>query len=481
MILHLLRRLSLCLWGAVLVAGLGSFWVLSLLQPAVSVAAAPVLAAGLLAAGVAAVAWASDRLGLGRVQRLMRRAERAERDGLKREAETAFQRALGLLDGAWVSPGTRRRMMLPLAGRIARHYLSENRLDAAAEDFIARYLHARPEDEEVAEHWVREAERQGALREDRQDLADRLADAHPRHAAIQMAVARLCLAAERTDYPALQTYRRACGADGGAPAEFCAELERLFRKQGRSDEWSRPAPRRAGAAGPAPARSPLPVPDDEPAEFEASPPAEDEDAAFRMDGAGAGADDEEEEDARGSLISGPPRFRVWMSALARPVAAGLESLAGRLRQWSCIATGRLQGLLRSAGLRRALAPAVILGAAAIAVVGIGWVVLNEADAPEPAPGAPPFAALPSGPASAAPDQFALQVAAYLRQDYALKLVEDLKKKGLKAYWIETAGSGKTWYQVRIAPFPDPQSAREFGRDLKWKGVIDDFYVTSASR
>jgi cell division septation protein DedD len=106
--------------------------------------------------------------------------------------------------------------------------------------------------------------------------------------------------------------------------------------------------------------------------------------------------------------------------------------------------------------------------------------LNEAD-DVPAPGAPPVAALPSGPAPAAPDQFALQVAAYLRQDYALKLVDDLKKKGLKAYWIETASSGKTWYQVRIAPFPDPQSAREFGRDLKWRGVIDDFYVTSASR
>jgi hypothetical protein len=478
MILHLLRRLSLCLWGALLVAGLGSFWVLSLLQPAVSVAAAPVLAAGLLAAGFAVVAWASNRLGLGRVQGLMRRAERAARDGLKREAESAFQRALGLLDGAWVSPSTRRRMRLPLAGRIARHYLSENRLDAAAEDFIVRYLYARPEDEEVAEHWVRQAERQAALGEDCQDLADRIADAHPRHSAIQTAVARLCLAAERTDYPALQTYRRACGAGGGAPAELCADLERLFRKEGRSDEWPRPAPRRADA-GPAPVRSPLRVPDDEPTEFDASLPAEEEDAAFRMDGAGAGTDDEEE-GARGSLVSEPRRFRVWMSALARTVAAGLGSLAGGLRQWSSLATGRLQALLRSAGVRRVLASALILGAVAAVAVGIGWMALNEAD-DVPAPGAPPVAALPSGPAPAAPDQFALQVAAYLRQDYALKLVDDLKKKGLKAYWIETASSGKTWYQVRIAPFPDPQSAREFGRDLKWRGVIDDFYVTSASR
>jgi len=41
-------------------------------------------------------------------------------------------------------------------------------------------------------------------------------------------------------------------------------------------------------------------------------------------------------------------------------------------------------------------------------------------------------------------------------------VEDLKKKGLDAYWIETVSGGKTWYQVRIANFPDQQSAREYG-------------------
>lgn len=109
-------------------------------------------------------------------------------------------------------------------------------------------------------------------------------------------------------------------------------------------------------------------------------------------------------------------------------------------------------------------------------------VLNRIDVFEPDPPSVPPVGLPSAPAPvAAADQFALQVAAYLRQDYALKLVEDLKKKGLKAYSVETASSGKTWYQVRIAPFPDPQAAREFGRDLKWRGVIEDFYVTSASR
>jgi hypothetical protein len=31
--------------------------------------------------------------------------------------------------------------------------------------------------------------------------------------------------------------------------------------------------------------------------------------------------------------------------------------------------------------------------------------------------------------------------------------------------------------VRLSHFPDQPSAREYGRNLKGKGVIDDFYVT----
>ena len=150
MILHFLRHVSVCLWIALLIGGLGSFLLLALLQPAVGVDAAPLLAAGLLTAGFAAAAWTANRLGLGRVRRLMHRADRAERDGLRKDAERSFQRALGVLDSFWVSPRARRRTLLPLAGRIARYYLSESRLSQIAEDFIARYLWACPGDAEVA-------------------------------------------------------------------------------------------------------------------------------------------------------------------------------------------------------------------------------------------------------------------------------------------------------------------------------------------
>lgn len=211
-------------------------------------------------------------------------------------------------------------------------------------------------------------------------------------------------------------------------------------------------------------------------DFTVSMPSDEEEAAFRM--APAADEAEEDEEERASLIPGPRRHRVSLRELTRKAGVGLGLIHDRLRQWGKAGIGQLAGVRRHPGMRRALVLTLIAGAGA----GVGWMVLNRIDVFEPDPASAPPVGLPASPASvAAADQFALQVAAYLRQDYALKLVEDLKKKGLKAYSVETASSGKTWYQVRIAPFPDPQAARDFGRDLKWRGVIDDFYVTSASR
>ena len=485
MVIHFLRRTSLCLWISLLISGFGSFWILTALQPEVGADAAPWLAAGFLAAVFLAVGWVANRLGLGRVQQLMRRADRAEREGLRAEAEEAFQSALGLLDSFLISPRARQRILLPLAGRVARYYLSETHFSAAAEDFIARYLWAHPQDGDVAEQWVRHAERQGGLREEHQGLADRLADAHPLHPIIQHAAARLCLASERTDYRALQTYRRVCAEEGRIPPEFQADLPRLLGNGERSGDWNRPILPPGGTVSPAPAEAVIatvakptraPAATDPSVRSEMPLAADEEDAVFRLTGE-VDEIDEDEADVRASLLAKPRRSAVWLDARVRQAVAAWELLRERLRRWSAGGAGWMYGIRRYPRFRRALALLLIIG---ICAAG-GWLALDVADLFESSPTETAGVEPPSTPVSATPDAFALQVAAYLKQDYALKLVDDLKKKGLKAYWIETTSSGKTWYQVRIAHFPDPPSAREFGRNLKSKGIIDDFYVTSASR
>ncbi|MGE5259202.1 MAG: SPOR domain-containing protein [Hyphomicrobiales bacterium] len=486
---HFLRHTAVCLWLSLLIGGIGGFWILPALQPVLGIEAMPFLVAGALAAVFVLVLWAADRIGLSRVTHLIRSADVAEREGLSTEAEEAYRKALTALDRFWVSSADRRSVMIQLAGRLARFYLAQAHLAPAAEDFITQYLSARPGDEEVAEQWVRLAEGRGGLQEEHQDLAARLGSAHPRNAAVQHALARLYLALERTDYPALRTYRRVCDAQGCAPAEFCGDLARLLRKDRRSDEWAQQIYSQAQGLGPAPDLSvsrrepelPRIEPDVSEADEDEIPrPTEEWDqpeAAFRMAGE-TDALEEEDTEARASLLTGGrSAVRPYLDRLATVAGSALHMVLEGIRRF-------VRGFWKSArfafqfrAVRYALGVLLVTG-----VVGSGiWMAMDALDLFDRG-SLPPAGSQRSAPATAAAmDPYTLQVAAYLKQEYAFKLVEELKGKGLDAYWTETSSGGKLWYQVRISHFSDQQTARDYGRNLKWQGLIDDFYVTNYVR
>ncbi len=334
--IHFLRHAAARLWMTLLIATAASLWALPLLPPNIGLEAAPVLAVVLLAVCFFAVGWAANRLGLAWVRRWVRSAGRAEREGLHVEAEAAFRRALSVLDSFLVSPAVRRRNLPPLTARLARFYLARPRGGAETEELIAGYLAAHPGDEEVAEQWVLRVEHRGGLREDHQGLATRLGAAHPRNGTIQSALARLYLMLERTDYPALQCYRRVCGAEAEMAPEFCRDLARLLRRDGRSDAWVQQFYRRA--LGPVPqapeaaaAEAPMPVAGPRPAVYEAPAEAafpEAADGAFRMSATADEVPDEEDEEhpsawvrsprvAAGVGVAGPPLGRVRRGRGAR--------------------------------------------------------------------------------------------------------------------------------------------------------------------
>lgn len=488
---HFLRHTAACLWLTLLIGGMGSLWVLPLLQPVIGIEAIPFLVAGGLAALFVLVAWAVGRIGLSRLSALLRTADIAEREGLSAEAEEAFREAIAALDRFWVSPADRRNVLLPVAGRLARFYLAQAHLGPAAEDFIIQYLAVRPGDEEVAEQWVRQAEGRGGLREEHQDLAARLGSANPRNAAVQHALARLYLALERTDYPALRSYRRVCDSQGGAPAEFCEDLARLLGKAGRSDEWAQqvysqaqgltPASERFASRRPSDASDVyrIKAADSGASEDEIARPADDEELsedAFRM-AYEAGELEEEEPGERALFL----RHRQAVgSALHRLAHAAGSALRNAPAEISRLGRSLGEAVRFACGFRPVRYALGVLLIAGVAAGGI-WIAIDALDVFDQAPPAPAGAERPAPAAAAAMDPYTLQVAAYLKQEYALKLVEDLKRKGLDAYWIETSSGGKLWYQVRISHFPDQQSARDYGRNLKWKGMIDDFYVTHYMR
>lgn len=77
-----------------------------------------------------------------------------------------------------------------------------------------------------------------------------------------------------------------------------------------------------------------------------------------------------------------------------------------------------------------------------------------------------------------PKPFTIQVAAYLKQKHALSYVDLLKQKGVDAILKKVDGGGKTWYVVKVSEFADKKSAKAYGRELKQKKIIDDFFVNN---
>jgi hypothetical protein len=292
-------------------------------------------------------------------------------------------------------------------------------------------------------------------------------------------LARTYLMQERADFEALQCYRRVCAGPGPVQPEVCRAVAALLRKAGLGDDWARQIVSRFTGTAPAADESASPPGAPQPATSEAeaadSTGDSDEDGAwedglFRMDPSGDETDEEAE--AR--------RAPAGFGAGAAAAWGRLARLAAAVRAVTADGLGRAVG--RAASVRAATwgwAGAAGLG---ILVAGAGvWLWVGDADLSGGAADPPAAVVAPAGPAPMVTDQFTLQVAAYLKAEYAHTFVERLKRQGLDAYWTETSSGGKTWYQVRIAHFPDRPSAREFGSRLKQKGVIEDFYVTNYSR
>jgi uncharacterized membrane protein len=297
-------------------------------------------------------------------------------------------------------------------------------------------------------------------------------------------LARFFLLMERTDFPALQAYRRILDSDDQTPPEFTDNLAGLFFRERRTDEWAlnvylqaygRDEKRQKLLRGIAAclrltpetarnrhllqtARSYLEGIDDlqlkemssgfKPPEPPPAPPK-------RRRGPGIGA------------VSGQV-----MQNFARGLAGGVRSAA----VWTVAQVKSIRMLYtQSRNARRLLAGSVLLGLSAIIAVLIINTIGHLTRTQESVKAKKYPAAV------VITDPFTIQVAAYLKPDYAQHYVTQLKKQGLDAYWTEAASGNKRWFQVRVSHFKDKASARTYGESLKARGIIDDYFVANYRR
>ncbi|MGD8366608.1 MAG: SPOR domain-containing protein [Desulfobacterales bacterium] len=475
-----LKHYAVRLWATVLFGGPAILALLATIGPELDPVYTLVSAGAVLLAVFFGLGAAFNWLGIRSLDNQLNAAEDWERANGAAEAEASYRRAIAVFGSFLFSPRARRRTSSKLADRLARFYMTSSEQSTASEAFIASYLRLHPANEEIARIWLRQAGTRGWLERKDQELAARIGDALPDSSAIQELLARYCLLEERTDFSALEAYRRLMAAAGeNAPVDLVSRIANLFVEQGRADEWALPVYVRALEQAP------------ERQELAAG-------IAACLKWIGETQINRGWIDAGRHLLQGAEasavdrgigRFRIPELAARpaatdglRPSSEGLVRRAGRLAatahesaSGALSAAGRLmadglQWMKKTPAARRALrwaALSVAALAAILLVVNTAGYLMRPEKRPEP-----------KSPAAETAGRFTIQVAAYLKAEQAQRYAEELKRNGLEAYWTESSGDQKKWYQVRISRFEDKAAARAFGDEIKARGLIEDYYIAN---
>lgn len=482
---HVLKNITIRLWIAATAGGLAALGLLALLGSPLDAAFNLTVASILIILAFLGSGWIFNRITSQRIQDCYREAASRERTARIGEAAEAFRKAVILFDSFMASPLFRRRTGRELAGRIARFHIARSVRYSDAERFVTSYLWAHPDDAEVAEYWLQHTRLGDGADPDHLALTDRIAAAQDQDPTILSLIAQIYLARNRTDYTALQIYKRLIQDSNHIQEQAIVHLADLFFGEGRADEWALEVYLKASRRAP--------------------------DRFEYLQGLAACLEQIRTTERNESLIKesseaisafDPDTIRKWRETFRRPatpsaprepelserVLAFTSGLARRMLHGIVHTTGKAASFIsqwgriivrswRESARTRYMAKwaAVSLFAAVVFISGIRTVIYISETKESPESVVPP----PQKPQIAASGRYTIQAASFRNQAQAISYSDRLQNMGLPAYWGESRTTGKdVWYYVRISRFEGKQEAKEYGEDLKNKGIIDDFYVAN---
>jgi hypothetical protein len=478
---HALKHIALRIWGTVLLGGLACLWLLPVLGSNLDLAWILMPAAILAIAIFMFLGWLLNRLALFLADRQLHEAAAWERLGSNKDAATAYEKALAIFDSFLISPRIKRLESGRLMSRLTRFYLAKTDKQHYSEAFIVFYLNSHPGDHEVAENWLRQSRAGEGLETQFHDTAARIGEALQNNKTIQQLLAQLYLSENRTDFPALQTYRLATRGRGQAARATANDLAMLFLKDGRADEWALQLYLQAASDdrhqkellnGIAACVHWIPETERNKRLMKFSRRLLEgigrERLAMMRVGFTPPKPSEPTVKRSGTLEAMAPAGR----AIRKTFAGAGEVFTGFLHSGRSLTTNVFHRIRRSSLTRPFLkwTAVTLLSAGVILLIVNTASHLVQSQAPQDDPATPVERVVS--------DPFTLQVAAYLKKKHAEKYVADLKNLGLDAYWIATTRQNKRWYQVRVSHFPDKAATRAYGVALRKKGIIDDFYVAN---
>jgi len=478
---YILKHLSIRVWATIFLGGLISLWILPVFHLHIGLEWSLLPALVVMIVFYMAVGWFSNRFALSAIKRLIREATTWERVGAYRGAEEAFKKASAVLDSFLLSPLARRKESAKLAARLARFYLARTDKDYSSETFIIAYLKSHPEDEEIAENWLQQIESHGGLKADHYELAFRIGNAQPNNRIIQQLLARFYLAEGRTDFTALQMYRKVLKGEKNVAVDIIKDLASLFLRDRRSDEWALRIYLQAFRLG--------------------------NERHKLLRGIAACVHWIHEtkrtthllKQARKLLVSldemqlkklragfYPPSVETTEKQISVQLNIGIalwkmvRQIGSFLFNFITSKTFELKGRTRDVInlIKQSRRPKLILKWTMITALAIGVIILTVNTTSHLIRTKRALYEKEKTTEIVVTDPFTLQVAAYLRAQDAERYVKYLKSKKLDAFWIKRRGKRRVWYQVRVSHFASKTSARAYGKNLKAKGIIDDFYVAN---
>ena len=436
--------------------------------------AAVVLAAVFVGAG-----WGMNRMGIALARRQVQNASAWERAGMIREAEKGLQRAAALFDSFWMSPFFRRKKAPWLYGALAKFHLSQFPAVSHTRALAAGYLRRHPQDRMVAETWLEGLVSRKQFSDEEHAAAARVGEALGHHASIQQLLMQFFLAGGRMDFDAQMIYRQAWKARQPMDTRQVHELARLLLRESIINPWTFQVYLKAcqtgmtdALAGVAAGLQLVPLGDEGRRDLAVARQLVSGLDAEKVQRLGAGFKPPEEAPLR-SVPRGATRLR---QPLAPRITKTAEAFFARAFKgfWDAFLSGR--GWL--AGLKPRH---VLFGLGLCSACGLGLLVVlagRPAKAPSSSPSRVTGGRVPIEDKAVITDPFTIQVAAYLTARDAQKIVDQLGGQKLDAFWTRATGANRTWYQVKVSHFPTREAAQRFGRDLKSRGLIDDFFVSN---
>jgi hypothetical protein len=297
-------------------------------------------------------------------------------------------------------------------------------------------------------------------------------------------LARFYLAAHRTDFPALQTYRHVLNGDISTSTDIIRQLAALFIEEGRADDWAMQVYLLAVKHGGEKSqlikgiaacshwiqeternRKTLSIARKLLANFD--------EATLEQMRAGFNPPHLEPVAAKvpRKKRKGPPLWKLFYQAGSILLQVMTSALSILIQQTKAFIRFIRHSKRSRPIIKWSMITLLAMGVVILVVNTTRYLIKTEKPVSEEKELAEVIIT----------DPFTIQVAAYLRPEDAQIYLKRLKEQGLDAYLTKRQGTKKTYYQVRVSHFKDKESAKAYGTSLKTQGLIDDFFVANYER